>query len=229
MDALKKHVDSLFKEYSNTKDISDLKNEILSNLQAKTLDLSESGMSYEDAVKKAKESISSIDYLIDGNTKVYINRLKLEYYQILLIYVLAAWIFTIPMEVVVRGMLIVNNMLFIISIVIGISFLIKLRKRESNYLNKESWVNINSICKVRKTAWILWALFILVTTFLITGVHFGSNIWFSRPIKISGPYQFAVIALSYIFPMFSVIIPAALNKAPKLILKYEVPNGYEEE
>jgi hypothetical protein len=58
--------------------IKELKYKVLSNLQSKVDDLTANGMEYCEAVNKAKESINNIDYLIDSNTKVYINKDKLE-------------------------------------------------------------------------------------------------------------------------------------------------------
>lgn len=220
MDVLRKHVDSLFSKYKNTKEIIDLKNEILSNLQAKTADLSENGMDYNEAVNKAKESISGIDNLINGNTKVYINKFKLEYIQIILLYSLIGWILTIPIKVVGMGILL-NLLFFISSIALGFYYFKLSGKKQEEYLNESAWLNINSACKIRKTVWCLWALFIAATFILITGVQFGSNIWFSRPVRISGPYQFAVTVIGYLLPALTIIVPIAASYAPKLIIKYE--------
>jgi hypothetical protein len=54
-----------------------------------------------------------------------------------------------------------------------------------------------------------------------------SNLWFSRPITISGPYQFAVLAVRYCTPLLTVFIPLLVSKCYKLIDKYEVKNEYE--
>lgn len=63
-----------------------MKYEVLSNLEAKLQDLTDSGMEYSKAVNKAIASIDNIDYLIDGNRQVYVNKYKLEYIQIILLY-----------------------------------------------------------------------------------------------------------------------------------------------
>ena len=64
---LQKYVDGLFRHQRLTPEVQDLKEEILSNMIAKRDDLLAQGLSAENATEKAKESLSAIDYLIDGN------------------------------------------------------------------------------------------------------------------------------------------------------------------
>lgn len=221
MNSLKNHVDSMFSKYKENKQIKELKYEVLSNLEAKVEDLIDSGMEYSEAINKAKESINSIDYLIDDNREIYINKFKLEYIQIILMYSIIAWIITIPLKIIGAGILL-NANLFICSIIIGIGYLLFYRKAELNYFQRKSFINIQVAFKARKITWIIWLLFIVISTLFTTAVKFGSNIWFSRHISISGPYQFAVVAISYLLPFISIAIPLILNVAPKVILKYEV-------
>ncbi|HEY5562113.1 MAG TPA: permease prefix domain 1-containing protein [Clostridiaceae bacterium] len=221
MDSLKNHVDSMFIKYKANNQIKELKAEVLSNLEAKVKDLMQSGMEYSQAVNKAKESINSIDYLIDGNRKVYINKYKLEYLQISLLYSIITWITTIPLTIIGAGILL-NWILFICSFILGVVYFQYSRKRESEYLQCKDFINLEFMLKARKMAWIIWDLYIVVITLCTTVIRFGSNIWFSRPINISGPYQFAEVTIGYVLPFVSIIIPLIINIAPKLILRYEV-------
>jgi len=221
MDVLRNHVENMFRSYKENKQIRELKNEILSNLEAKAADLAANGMEYNDAVNKAKDSITSIDHLIDVNIRVYINKYKLEYLQIVLLYSIIAWIVTIPLKIIGAGILI-NLLFFILSFIIGIFYFQLCRKEKVEYFSIESFLNIQRAYKIRKIAWILWLLFIVSSILLTTAVQFGSNIWFSRPVNISGPYQFAVMVLRYMLPFISIIFPLIINAAPKLILRYEV-------
>jgi hypothetical protein len=228
MNSLKNHVDSMFSKYKENKQIKELKYEVLSNLEAKVEDLTANGMEYSEAITKAKESINSIDYLIDGNRKVYINKYKLEYMQIVLLYSIIAWIITIPVNIIWPG--IILNMVFLIcSIVIGIKYLLLNTKEDYQYFQCKSFINIELAIKIRKMAWTIWFLFIVVYTLFITAIQFGSNIWFSRPVSITGPYQFAEVAIRYFVPFISIIIPLFFNVAPKLISRYEVGEDNENE
>lgn len=221
MDSLKNHVDNMFSNYKENEQIRELKYEVLSNLEAKVDDLTANGMKRREAINRAKESISSIDYLIEGNRQVYVNKYKLEYIQIVLLYFIIAWILTIPVKIIGIG-IILNMILFICSITIGIGYLVLNRKTDSEYFQFMSTIDIQLAYKVRKIAWIIWILFIAVSTFYTSAIQFGSNIWFSRPVSITVPYQFAVLAIKYVLPLISIIIPMVINVAPKLILRYEV-------
>lgn len=228
MNSLKNHVDSVFSNYKASKQINELKYEVLSNLEAKVDDLTANGMNHSEAIKKAKGSINSIDYLIDGNRKVFINKYNLEYIQIVLLYFIIAWIITIPVVIIGVGF-VLNIFTFICSIAIGIKYLLLNSKKEFEYLKCKSFINIQSAFKAKKISWILWLLFIVVYTLFTTAIQFGSNIWFSRPVIITGPYQFAEVAIGYGIPLISIIIPLIFNSAPKLILKYEVGEDNENE
>jgi hypothetical protein len=220
MERLKKHVDSMFTKYKEDKQIKELKYEVLSNLEAKAEDLIAGGMEYSEAIETAKKSIDNIDYLIDGNKEVYINKYKLEYLQVIFLYFLIVWIITMPLAILSGGILI--NLIMLVSIVVIGGKYFTSRKKLSGSFNLKSRINLNWQLKIRKIAWGLWILFITVYILFITALQFGSNIWFSRPISIDGPYQLARMLIKYSIPFISVIIPLCFNLAPKLILKYEV-------
>lgn len=226
MNSLKSHVDSMFNKYKENKQIKELKSEVLSNLEAKVDDLITNGMEYNEAVSKAKESINNIDHLIDQNVKVYINKYKLEYIQIVLLYFIIAWIITIPLGIIGEGG-ILNIVLLISSFTIGIWYILLNKKGEHPYSQSTAFINLQFIFKIKKITWIIWLLFILVSTLYTTAIFFGSNIWFSRPIKIMGPYQFAEITIRYMLPFISIIFPLIFNVAPKLISRYEVGENNE--
>ena len=76
----------------------------------------------------------------------------------------------------------------------------------------------------------LWALYMFVTTLATTAVFFGSNLWFSRPIHIDGPYQFSLLMIRYALPFISILLPLLARDSFRLIEKYEVgeEDGYQE-
>ena len=162
MNSLKNHVDSIFSKYKENEQIKELKYEVLSNLEAKVDDLTGSGMELSQAINKAKESISSIDYLIDGNRQVYVNKYKREYIQIVLLYSIIAWILTIPVKIMGRGLML-DSIFFICSIIIGIWYFILTTKKEPEYFQSKSFINIQYAYKLKKMAWIIWILYILVS------------------------------------------------------------------
>ncbi len=223
MNSLERYVNSLFKGYKNNEEIMELKAEILSNLEAKVADLQAKGTDYDQAVKLASENFDSdnVDSLIDGNKKIYVNRYKLEFLQLAFLYVLVAWIVTIPFRIAGMG-IVLNGLLLIAAIVVGAVFYILNAKKKSGYNDATSFYNIKSAMRYKKVAWLVWGLFVITTTVSITAIQFGSNIWFSRPIGVSGPYQVALLVIRYALPFVSIIIPMLFSTCPKLIDKYKV-------
>ncbi|AWX58153.1 hypothetical protein AB432_025295 [Brevibacillus brevis] len=224
MESLKHYVDQLFQKYRGSKQIEELKWEVLSNLEAKVADLVGDGLSLDEAVKKAKANLPSIDSIVGEHRKVYIRPLLQELLQLGLLYGLMAWIVTMPLRIWGMGIFL-NYSLFAISILIGIVYLILLginRPGSSHHLTS---MNVRSAFMLRKTGWMLWALYIVGTLVFTTALHFGSNLWFSRPVNLSGPYQFANVAVSYTLPFLSILIPLWLHAIPRFILKYDAGEG----
>src|SRR5690554_6921188 len=143
MSDLKRHVDHLFSGYKNNKQNTELKNEILSNLEAKVDDLTSKGIPYEDAFRAATKDIIGIEALIDDDLEVYTNKLKLEFFQSALIYSLIAWILTIPFSVVYLSVL-TNYFMVLVVAIFGICFLWFNRKKETEIFEQISHYNIHS-------------------------------------------------------------------------------------
>jgi hypothetical protein len=222
MEILREYVDSLFCKYKEDRQIRDLKYEIFTNLEAKVKDLTDNGLSHDEAIVMEKESITSIDYLIDGNKDIYINKFKLECLQINLLYFLVIWIVTIPISIIGRGR-ILNVLLLVLSIILGVIYIESSKEKNKEVLS----VNIKSAYRIRKIAWVLWSGVFIASSIYVTVLTFGSNIWFSRSVKIAGPYEFASITINYCYPVLLIVVPLFLNSVPQLILKYEVGDLYE--
>jgi len=226
MNDLKAYVDKLFFKYQKNKSTDDLKAEILANLEAKKADLIANGIDERIATEKAKESIKSVDYLIDGNRNIYIKQFQLESLQISLLYLVFAWFITIPM-IIFRSFLSLNLIFLLLIVVVGINYLIKNAKKSDEYVMAQKYVNVNSYAKLKRFIWIVWIIFVIVCVLVITGIHFASNIWFFRPIRIDGPYQLALVISNYLAPFFTVVVPLIANRLSKLLQKYEVGENDE--
>lgn len=224
MEALQQYVDCLFRKYKGSHQIEELKLEVLSNLEAKVADLTSQGVSLDEAIHRAKSNLTSIDHLIEDEHQVYRNQFLLEYIQIALLYSLIAWIVTLPFMFMGANTLL-NTALMVITIVLGISYLLMYMKRHSPMMQQLSVMNLRAAMKLRKIGWIIWTIYIMVTLAYTTAMQFGSNIWFGRAVHVDGPYQFAMISIPYLIPMISIAIPLLLHTAPQLILKYEADGG----
>jgi hypothetical protein len=229
MNDLENYVDTLFLKYRKSKEIDDLKDEVLSNLEAKVADLMASGMTNAQAVQKAEEGMISVDFLIDGNKQIFLEQFRMELIQWSFIYLICVWILTIPLLAVWVN-LSANLLAFLAMFCVGIYYLIQNVKLKKNRINLKQTAVVNSLhyTKIRKVIWLLWSLFIVISTLATSALYFGSNIWFSRPIRIDGPYAFAGLLIRYFVPFLTVVIPLIGNKACKLIRKYETGEDDED-
>jgi hypothetical protein len=220
MNELNKYVDSLFINYKKDKKAQDLKEEILSNLEAKWADYISQGMDEAEALKKVKNSIINIDGLIDDNKLIYITRFKLESLQVILMYLIIAWIMTIPLLLLHRFTSL-NALLIVTVIITGIFYICQSRLYRD--LDTIGRIRIETYRRYKKAGWILWGVFYAVCFLWMTGVNFASNIYFSRPIiYINGPYQLAMLAVQYYIPFITILIPAAISHMCSILRKSEV-------
>lgn len=228
MSDLSKYVDQLFSDYKMSRQTEDLKAEILANLEAKKADLVSYGLNESEANQKAKDSMTSIDFLIDGNKRVYYNQMKMEFVQWSLIIIIAGWILTIPLLVFRIGPL-TNLIMFLGVVAVGIYYLVfrKRQVQDKKLIDATRFMNIIQYKKRKRIVWILWFVFAVISLIATTALQFGSNLWFSREIRIDGPYALAVLLMEYFVPMLTVIIPIITSIPLRLISKYEVGESNE--
>ncbi|MFS0724071.1 permease prefix domain 1-containing protein [Paenibacillus sp. 1P07SE] len=220
MSNLKQHVDELFRGYRESDRVRELKEEILGNLEAKAADLEAQGIPADEARRQAAASLTSIDGLMDDHVRIAVKPFQLELAHWILFYLLTAWIFTIPARAVGAGML--AQSCLIVSIVgVGIWYL--LLRRSVSHGGSDSWRTVRTVkvARVVRILWILWGVYIIVSWLNTSALHFGSNLWFGRPVRIDGPYQFASLLYRYMLPALSIVIPLTGTTALRLLHRHE--------
>jgi hypothetical protein len=215
MDELKKYIDDLFAHQQLNTKVKDLKDEIYSNMLAKKQDLISQGLSEDEAIIRVKADIPTIDNIIEGNQITYINRFKTECSQTLLLAGVILWILSMPTIILNEAFF--SFLAFWVMIIFGIYYLVI----KKNNQNEMVFINVDRYKKIRKMAWLIWFIYFTVCIGTVSGIIFGSNIWFSRPVQISGPYQFAVIAVKYYIPVSTVLLPIAIGSFPKILARNE--------
>lgn len=221
MTDLKKYVDELFRHQRTTPEIKDLKEEILSNMIAKRDDLIAQGFTIAEATEKAKENLSSIACLVDGNQLTYINRYHAQCLQTALLNCIVFWILSLPLLFLHYTYAVFSYMGLLLTLTFGLIYLIQ-NKKQSNTV---AFLSVAASERRKKVVWLVWGLFFIVYAGTMAAITFGSNIWFGRPLSISGPYQLANIAIRFYLPLLTIMIPATIGSFTKLLIK----NGKEHE
>lgn len=211
MDELKQYVNMLFSRQKLSQENMDLKEEIYSNMSAKKYDLMQQGLSEPEAISKAKESIVSIDGLVGEKQLTFINQYNTEKLQGILLASIIMWILSIPAILVGAGLFSVGA--FLLVVLFGVLFL-KSKRKDRKLL---AFTDKTSCKKLRKIAWLVWGVFFFVCAAAVSAALFGSNLWFSRPLNISGPYQFGVAAVRYYLPLLTIVFPIAISSYPKIM------------
>lgn len=220
MNSLHNHVDRLFAGYPATRRNREMKEEIISNLEAKVADLMAGGMDYEQAVRTATSSFTRIDGLIDEHPPIYVNRYRLEWMQKVLFLAIILWIFTIPLRLIERTPLSFFLLGFVL--VLGLLYLVLHFAWRGRALEVTAPRHLAAARRRSRIVWLLWGQFILITLLAITALRFGSNIWYGYQVKIGGPYQFAQLGIQYAKPFLTIWIPLAFQLSASLLTKHEV-------
>lgn len=210
---LKQYVDELFRHQRLTPEVKDLKEEILSNMTAKMDDLIAQGMDADIAAKKAKESLSTIDYLIDGNQLTDISKYRLECTQTVFLNCIIFWIFSLPL--LFTHFAVFGYLGLLLTISSGIVYLIQGKQQ----MGVVAFLSLTTSEQRKKIAWIVWGLFFVVCVGTMAALTFGSDIWFGRPLNISGPYQMANIAVRFYMPLLTILIPITFSSFTRLLVK----------
>jgi hypothetical protein len=210
---LQEYVDRLFRHQQATPQIIDLKEEIVSNMIAKRDDLIAQGWDAKSATEKAKESLSAVDFLIEGNQLTDVDKYHQECMQATLLHSVIFWILSLPL--LFTGYSLVCYMGLALVIASGYSYISK--KKESE--NAVAFLSVTASKRRRKIVWIIWGLFFLVATGTMAAVTFGSNLWFGRPLHITGPYEMANIAVRFYVPLLTILIPITFHSFTNILLK----------
>ena len=222
MNVLQNYVDELFKHQKLTSETIELKEEILSNMIAKREDLISQGMDEEMADQKAKESLTSIDYLIEGNQLTDVAHYRTECFQAALINSIVLWILSLPL-LFFPNYAVFSYAGLLSTVVFGIFYLVQSKKPAGNF----AFLSVAASIRRRKRIWILWGLFFTVTAGTIAAVTFGSNLWYGWPVDISGPYQAANIAIRFYLPLLTMALPITVGNFTKILMKNEMRCGDE--
>ncbi|HBU83924.1 MAG TPA: hypothetical protein DEF35_20125 [Paenibacillus sp.] len=218
-----RHVNRLFDRAQDTLANRELKEEIHSNLAARIEDYLEQGMDEEQAFQTAILHAAGIDQIMSDHRRVQRVPYWTAVLQSALIYCLIAWIITIPMRVMIQGATI-NNLLMLMSVIVGGMYVFYMLKNKNTSADSEDITVIRTpvLLQWTRRVWWLWAGLIVVLWGTQAALRFGSNIWYSRPIQVEGPYQFTVIAIAFTIPLLSIIIPLIVQRAYRVVGKYEV-------
>ncbi|WP_128100535.1 permease prefix domain 1-containing protein [Paenibacillus sp. DCT19] len=220
---ISRHMERLFEHAQDTTANRELKEEIHSNLTARVEDYIDQGMSEKQAFEKAIQHIAGLDQIMSDQHQVQRFPYWTAVLQSALIYCLIAWIITIPMRVLMEGK-IVNFWLMIASALVGGAYLLYMLGNRERQRNAEATTVIRSttLRKMTRIVWWMWGALILIMWGTQAALRFGSNIWYSRPVQVEGPYQFAVLVIAFVIPLLTIIVPLIVQKAGRLVREFEV-------
>lgn len=226
MNDVRKYVNKMFSGYPKNDETLELKEEVIGNLEAEIEDLvTNKGLTVKQAFRISTEKMTKLDGVIEGVQTVQLSKVLVELTQWSLIYLLIAWIISIPFNMF-SSLRATSWLLFTIILIIGVFYI--LLKIIAGSLTNERTIQLAFMNRWQKWIWIIWALFMVAQWGMITAIHFGSDLWFGRNISIEGPYQFGQTIAAYLAPFFSVIVPLLINRFKNIVIRGGNGANYEE-
>ena len=209
MDELRAYVDALFARRGDTAENREMKEEIYGNLAARRDDLIAQGVPEAEAVRAAKAQLPSLDGVLGTVVRVNAQQWRTARLQSLLLASVILWVLTIPL-LLVRGQ-ISCLAAFVLAVVLGVSYLCS-RRCESCVT-----MTVDAAQLRRQSRTVCFAVCVAA----VSAVLFSSNVWFSRPVRIDGPYALGVMAAPYYLALSTVVFPIAVGRFPRLVAQCE--------
>ena len=219
-----KYIDMLFSYQRKNAKTEALKEKILNEIIINVNDLLLQGVDEIDALKKVKESVTKEERLIDGNQVTDIHEYLVQCSYSVLLNCTLFWIFSLPLLFVKYAPICYIGLVLTLIAAIFYIFQSKCNKKTNTF----ALVSILESKKRKKTIWRLWGIFFSVSVAVKMAVLFSSNLWFGRPIEITGPYSLINIVLPFYVPLLSVFIPITIGSFTNLLIKNEKRYNNEE-
>jgi len=214
MNDLEGYIHRQFSKYKHKKEINEFRDEVLVNLQARIDDEMAQGKSQQGAFNIAVKSLGNVDLLMDGHQEVERNRFRRGAAQLAVLYALIPWIITIPLRFFHPGVL-ANTGWTLLLFIAGVVYLYFLYQTGSGETTQV--INVGRLRNVTTVIWVLWTIYVFLSTCFTLGTWFASDIWFHLSIQIIGPYMFASFVVSVVLPFISVFIPLYFVKIQHLL------------
>lgn len=218
MKQIRNYVDSLFEKMPKTRNEIEVKDELYHGLVGEYDDLLIKGVGESEALKIVEESVPSIDGVLEENQLTNIREYRLDGRKRMTLYSVLAWLFTCPLLILGNRVSVI--VAFIIACGCGGSYFIARRQTRVHI----DYLNLPSLKRRSQVAFIVWGIWYLTITAIITGILFGSNIWFAKPVVIKGAYELISLIAYYYIPLLTVFIPISIKHFERCAQDHKMKN-----
>jgi|GEM_PF-5595134 len=217
MDELQKYLDILFADYGHSVRAMEMKAGLLVNMSARLEQLQGQGLSEAEAVAEIKSRVSNIGQLVEGNRLVYIRRFRNDCLQAAVVYAVVAWIFSMPLIVLLSWVGTAVALLFMLAAAAAAWLYITQSKPDSAEVQ---FLNALRYKQRRGGVWQLWLLLFGIAATIISIFTFVLG----EPPQPAGAGDWARLIARYYAPLLTIAIPLMVVNMDKLIDKNEVGN-----
>lgn len=178
----------------------------------------------EDKDCVEKQNISGCEFLPDDQLTDMQDYIVQCSYSVLFNSTLF-WIFSLPLLFVKYAPICFAGLA--LTLISGIFYILQSKKERA--ANALATVSISKSRQRKKTVWILWGISFSILMIAKMAALFGSNLWFGRPIEITGPYSVVNIALQIYVPVLTIFIPVTVGSFTNILINCKKGDGDEKE
>ena len=215
MDELRKYVDGLFARLPQTAENAEFREEVYANMSARREDVLAQGSTEQQALSAAKKALPSVEG-VTGDA-VLVSHSLFRTHSLMELWFYSAVLFILTLPTYFLGHRFLSGAVLAVTIIAMVSYFISKQSSADTpvFLHFRRWTQI------RRRTWQLWGLAFGIWVIFISAVSFGSNLWFSRPVHINGPYQLALLLMRYYLPALSIFIPLYMGRLPRILTELE--------
>lgn len=217
MNEVIKFIDMLFSHQRKNIKTDASKEKLLNQMTGNINDLLLQGKDEVEALKIAKKNVADVEWLNADNQLTDMQEYLAQCSYSTLLNCTLFWIFSLPLLFVKYAPICFVGL--VLTLIFGIFYILKSKKNKTT--NILALVSISKSRQRKKTVWILWGISFSILIITKVAALFGSNLWFGRPIEITGPYSVINIALQIYVPMLTVFIPITVGGFTNILSKYE--------
>lgn len=219
MKELERYVKQLFRQQADTAEMRDLKEEILSNMQAQKADLMAQGLSEDEAIRQVKNSLPSLDGMVEDQQLTWVDRYHTDCLRATLLSSIVYWILILPTQVLTWAQ---SKWYLLFGVGITLIFAVAYWVQKSLHQDRAELRTISECRRKVDLVWKFWGALVAVMLLTGMGVYWASDIWFHRPLhlpRINGPWSLALTLLPFYLLALTALVPLTVAQFPKMLQK----------
>ena len=218
-EALIEYIDILFASYVDSKEVQQLKNDMLVEAEGIFREGLVIGLDEERALLKAQSYLA--ERVSEDSSLIYVERFYKGSLESAIMYIISALVLVLPTVIIKSIIGIAICGLLFASLLLVVYYLFFIYNNPSDKLEFYCFEKY----QIRRSfVWRVWGISYVVYVFIMCLISFTTESWFSSPIEIMGPIDVALLVARFYAPAVTVMLPVMFPDRDRILFGYEAEN-----